>query len=79
MKKAKMLFIVVQLLLLYKINSESFYGIKPTITYNIDAMDCMYNDTIEIPFYEYIYESVINCYGHLCNITETFFPVIQLE
>lgn len=49
--------------------------VNSTVSYNIDAVNCIVNKSIEIPFYEYLYETVINCYGNLCNITEYFVPI----
>ena len=50
-----------------------------TVSYNIDAIECIHNKTITIPFYEYIYNSVMYCYGNICNITESFLPVIESQ
>lgn len=47
-----------------------------TVTYNVDAVECVNNKTIDIPFYDFFYSTIINCYGELCNVTEYFYPVI---
>lgn len=59
-------------------NCQDFYGLNTTVSYNIDAIDCVHNKT-HIPFYDYMYESIINCYGYKCNITEYFSPIYSLE
>lgn len=46
-----------------------------TVSYNRDAIECIHNKSIIIPFYSYIYETVMNCYGELCNVTEYFVPI----
>ena len=48
-----------------------------TVSYNMNAIECIYNKSVTIPFYDYIYSSVMNCYGDNCNITEYFFPIIE--
>ena len=58
--------------------AQEFYGLDTnftTVSYNRDAIECIHNKSIVIPFYSYIYDSVINCYGDLCNVTEYFVPI----
>lgn len=52
-------------------------GQNSTVSYNVNAIDCIYNKSVTIPFFDYIYSSVMNCYGDNCNITEYFFPMIE--
>jgi hypothetical protein len=48
-----------------------------TVTYNMNAIECIHNKSIMIPFYTYIYSSYINCFGDNCNVTEMFVPIYE--
>ena len=48
-----------------------------TVSYNMNAIECIHNKSVTIPFYDYIYSSIMNCYGDNCNITEYFSPIIE--
>ena len=69
---------VFMIVLAHVVAAQDFYGLDTnftTVSYNRDAIECIHNKSIVIPFYSYIYETVMNCYGDLCNVTEYFVPI----